>query len=77
MNRDDEWHGATKPCALIDLAQFALSLASFSRHTWPRGMLPTGTTRMSYWGAKLVALSMVMSMVITAAAGAGLWLISN
>jgi len=52
-------------------------LASFSRHTWPRGMLPTGTRRVSYWGAKLVALSMVMSMVITAAAGAGLWLISN
>jgi len=39
--------------------------------------LPTGTRRVSYWGAKLVALSMVMSMVITAAAGAGLWLILN
>jgi len=40
-------------------------------------MLPTGITRVSYWGAKLVALSMMMAMVITAAAGAGLWLISN
>jgi hypothetical protein len=59
------------------LAQTALALAGISRkHSDARACCRLEIMCVSYWEwAKLIALSMVMSMVITAATGASVWLI--
>jgi hypothetical protein len=61
---------------LIPLAQTALALASISRDTSGAAMCRPEIACVSYWEwARLIVLSVVMSVAITATAGAALWLI--